>query len=206
LEFLVAVAVSEKTVVTDVHESTRQNVEKEPSQKLHSVQSHGAMTATPGVVLPEECNLAVFKGDEPLIGDSHAMGIAGKVLEHLLGAAEGRLSMDNPIFVPYGLEPGLPNFGMLEVAKSSVKAKLAVLPGSLELGEELAAEKPAQYALGQKKTIATAQPAFAVGAQTTARDDHVQVGMNVKVFSPSVQEYHTADFCTQVFRVSTERQ
>jgi hypothetical protein len=101
------------------------------------------------------------------------MGIAGKVLEHLLGAAEGRLGMDNPIFVPYGLEPGLPSFGMLEVVKSSVKAKLAVLPSSLELGEELASEKPAQYALGQKKPIATAHPPFTVGAQTTARDDHV---------------------------------
>jgi hypothetical protein len=133
------------------------------------------------------------------------MGIAGKVLKHLLGAAEGRLGMDNPIFVPYELEPGLPNFGMLEVSKSSVKAKLALLPGSLEFGEKLAPEKPAKYALGQKKPIAAAHPPFAVGAQTPARDDHVQVGMNVKVLSPSVQEHHTADFCTQIFWVSTER-
>jgi hypothetical protein len=37
---------------------------------------------------------------------------------------------------------------MLEVAKSPVEAKLPVVPSSLELGEELAPEKPAQYANG----------------------------------------------------------
>jgi len=66
---------------------------------------------------------------------------------------------------------------MLEVVKPSVEAKLAVLPGSLELGEELAPEKPAQYALGQKKPIAAAHPPFSIRAQTSTWNHTMKMGV-----------------------------
>jgi hypothetical protein len=98
LKFLVAVPVSEKSVVADVHESTRENVKKEPSQKLHSIQSHRAMTATLVVVLPVECNLAVFTTNEPLIGNGNAMGVSSEVLEYVFGASERGFGVNDPIF------------------------------------------------------------------------------------------------------------
>jgi hypothetical protein len=95
---------------------------------------------------------------------------------------------------------------MLVVAKISVKLKLMVVESLLEQSEKLPPKQPAQDPNGHKETLPTAHPPFAVRAQTTARNDAVQVGMNVKALSPSMQEHHTADFCTQVFWVSTERQ
>jgi hypothetical protein len=100
LEFLVAVPVSEKSVVADVHESTGQNVKKEPSQKLHSVKSHRAMTATLGVVFPLKCNLAIFTTDEPLIGNGNAMRVSSEVLEYVFGASKRGLGVNHPVFVP----------------------------------------------------------------------------------------------------------
>jgi hypothetical protein len=100
LEFFVAVSVSKITVVADVHETPRQNVEKEPSQKLHSVQSHRAMTAIPGVVLPMESNFAAFTTDEPLIGDSDSVGVSREVLEYVFGATKRGLGANYPIFFP----------------------------------------------------------------------------------------------------------
>ena len=123
-----------------------------------------------------------------MIGDSDSVGVSGEVLEHLLGPAEGRLGMDNPIFVPYGLEPGLPDFGMLEVSKSSVKLELMVFEGALQLGKKLTAEQSAHDANRQKEPVPTAPPPFAVADTPHARDDAVQVRMHMEVLSPSVQE------------------
>jgi hypothetical protein len=33
-----------------------------------------------------------------MVGDGHAMGVAAEILEHLLGAAEGWLGVDRPVF------------------------------------------------------------------------------------------------------------
>jgi hypothetical protein len=66
---------------------------------------------------------------------------------------------------------------MLEVAKSSVEAKLAVFPGSLELGEELAPQEPAQYALGQKKPVAAAHPSLLIRAQTSTWNHTMKMGV-----------------------------
>jgi hypothetical protein len=95
---------------------------------------------------------------------------------------------------------------MLEVAKSSVKLELMALECALQLGKKLAAEQSAQDANRQKEPVPTTHPAFAVEAQTATGDHAMQVGMNVKVLSPGVQERHTAELCAQVLRVSAERQ
>ena len=141
-----------------------------------------------------------------MVGDGDAVGIAGEVLEHLLRTAEGRLGVDDPVFVSQRLEPALPGLGMLEVAKSSVKLELVVLEGVLELSDELSSEQSAQDANGQKEAISTAHPAFAVEAQAATGDDAVQMGMEMKVLSPGVQQRQTAELCTEVLRVSAERQ
>ena len=50
------------------------------------------------VVLPAERDFTVLELDQTVVGDSDPMGIAGKVVEHLFGTAEGRFSINNPFF------------------------------------------------------------------------------------------------------------
>jgi len=48
------------------------------------------------IVLPVEADAAVFERAKPVVGDGHAMGIAGQILQHALRSAEGRLGVDHP--------------------------------------------------------------------------------------------------------------
>ena len=48
---------------------------------------------------------AVQEIDEALVGEGDAVGVASEVLEHLLGAGEGGLGVDNPVVLPEGGEP-----------------------------------------------------------------------------------------------------
>jgi hypothetical protein len=32
-----------------------------------------------------------------MVGDSHAMGVASQIMQHMLEAAEGRLGIDDPV-------------------------------------------------------------------------------------------------------------
>ncbi len=71
-------------------------MEEKSANELHGVESHGALAVTLGVILPTKGDLTVLERNEPLIGDSDAMGVSSEVLEHLLGTAEGRFRVDNP--------------------------------------------------------------------------------------------------------------
>ena len=45
---------------------------------------------TARTVVPAESDATVFEGDESVVGDGNAMGVAAEVTQHLLGAGEGR--------------------------------------------------------------------------------------------------------------------
>ena len=80
-----------------------------------------------------------------MVGDGHAMGVAAEILEHIFGAAEGWLGVDDPVFSEQKPEPGSEDFRWREPCQISGKVKLAVLKGGLETGDELAAKDPSQH-------------------------------------------------------------
>jgi len=49
--------------VTYADKTRRQDVEKEPSDKLVGLEGHGLLTVMVGIVAPEERNLAALKGE-----------------------------------------------------------------------------------------------------------------------------------------------
>jgi hypothetical protein len=134
------------------------------------------------------------------------VAIAGEILEYLYGTAEGRFGVDDPIFVAKGFEPTLPCFRVSKVLKAPEKLELVVVEGVLELSDELGSEQSAQDADGQKEPTATAYPTFTVEAQAATRDDAVQMGMEMKILSPGMQQRETAELGAEMFRVSAERQ
>ena len=57
------------------------------------------------VVLPLEGD-AVVDGDEAAVGDGDAMGVTRHIAQHLLGATERLLGLDDPIGVAQGRQIG----------------------------------------------------------------------------------------------------
>ena len=66
---------------SDADETARQGVQQEPAQKLVGGNGHLALLVAVRVVLPAEGDRLAIKGEEPVIGDGYAMGVAGQVLQ-----------------------------------------------------------------------------------------------------------------------------
>ncbi len=58
---------------------------------------HRALFAAVGIVLPKKLDLGSRDGKQPMVGDGDTMGVASQIVQHMLGAAERRLSIDNPV-------------------------------------------------------------------------------------------------------------
>ena len=58
---------------------------------------HLALLATVGVILPAESDALLVEGQQAMIGNGHAMGVAAEIAQHLHGTAEGGLGIDHPV-------------------------------------------------------------------------------------------------------------
>ena len=48
-------------------------------------------------ITPAKGDLAIGKGDQAMVGNGHAMGVAAEILQHILGATEGTFQVHHPI-------------------------------------------------------------------------------------------------------------
>ena len=133
-ELVLALAFGEETVVTDAMETGREHVDEKAADELVGSERHDldACGSVEAVVLPLEGDAAV-DGDEAAVGDGDAMSVTRHVAQHLLGATERLLGVDDPIGVAQGRQIGGERVG---VGEACVIAKELQAPG-LVRGEEL---------------------------------------------------------------------
>ena len=99
-----APSVGEKAEVADAHEARGKHVEQEAVQELLDRQGHQALLVAVRGVSPAEGNLVPREGDQAVIGDRHAVGIAAEVTENMFGTTEGRFAVDHPVVTEEGAE------------------------------------------------------------------------------------------------------
>jgi hypothetical protein len=94
---LTAIAVGKQSEVADLDEAGGQDMEQEAADELDCIELHdAAAVAMPGVP-PAEAHLSVVEAEESSVGDGNPMGVAGQVLQHMLGSSERRLGVDHPL-------------------------------------------------------------------------------------------------------------
>ena len=81
-----------KTVVADLDESGRQDVQKESAHELDGVDGSGL------AVLGAKADIVSVKAHQPLIRQPYPVGVPPEILEDLLWSAEGLLGVDDPLF------------------------------------------------------------------------------------------------------------
>ena len=96
-DLLRSMAVRQKTIVADACKSARQDVQQESADKFFRRERHRLLSVMVSVILPLERDAPAVKGRQARIGDRRAMGVAGQILEHLLGSAKGWLGVDDPV-------------------------------------------------------------------------------------------------------------
>ena len=92
-----APAIGEESEVTDAHEPSGQHMQKESPQELGGAERHLALLAAVGVVLPAKGDVLFLEGQQAMIGDGDAMGVAAEIAQHLHRSTEGGLGIDDPV-------------------------------------------------------------------------------------------------------------
>jgi hypothetical protein len=87
-----------------------------------------------------------------------------------------------------------------------VELELVLLEELAKSGGELAAEYAAECADWQEEAVRRSDPSGAVGREAASRYDVVDVGMMLKVLSPSMEHAKEPDLCSEMLRVAGEFQ
>ena len=130
-----------------------------------------------GIIFPAEGNLIVGEGDEAMVGDGDAMGVAGEIAEEMMGTAEGWFGIDDPWLTEQGAQESAEGFLVFQRTKRTGEDQLALLKSSLESGDELATEDTTEYAHWQEEGIAGMDPAGVVGGKTTGGNQTMEMRM-----------------------------
>ena len=92
------VGIGEEAVMTDAVEPVGQYVDQEAADELVGVERHElvAGVALGPVILPFESHALAVEGNEPAVGNSDPVSVAGQVGEDSLGSAKRPLGIDHP--------------------------------------------------------------------------------------------------------------
>ena len=107
-ELLLPHTISQKAIVPDVLEPTRQDVEEKAADEFDRVQGHDPLAIPSGVIPPAKRHPARLQGEEPPVRDRHTMGVAGEVFEHVRWLAHRTLGVDHPLMLVQPLHEVLP--------------------------------------------------------------------------------------------------
>ncbi len=148
--------------MTDADIACRQDMKKEPSDKLVGLKGHGLLTVMVGIIPPEEGDLAVLEGVDAVITDGDPVGISAEVLKDPLGAIEGRFAVDDPLFPVEMPQEGLEVCGVLEMVEMGGKDQIPFLEAIFEEAKELTSEQCRQDLHRNEEPFAAGYPAAAV--------------------------------------------
>jgi len=85
-------AIGQEPERADADKAAGQDMEQEAAQELFRTERHHSLLITVGIILPAESNLIMLESHEAVVGDGHAMGVAGEIAEHMMRTAEGRVT------------------------------------------------------------------------------------------------------------------
>jgi hypothetical protein len=126
-----APAIGQETKRADADKAAGQDMEQKAAQELLRSERHDFLLIPVGIILPAESNLIMLESNEAMVGDGHAMGVAGEIAEHMMGTAEGWLGVDDPVLTKQGAQEGAERFLVFEWLERSGEGELVLLESSL---------------------------------------------------------------------------
>jgi len=81
-------------------------MQEEAAQELIQGYGHQFLLIVVSRVPPAKGDVAVGQRDQSMVGDGDAMGVTAEIVEHILGAPEGWLGVDYPVFAKQRSQPG----------------------------------------------------------------------------------------------------
>ena len=134
------------------------------------------------------------------------MGVAGQVLENMLGSAEGWFGIDDPFHGTQAPQQGVEQTWLSQVGGSAETTEFSFLISLLEGGQHLAAKQAAEYAHRQEETGSAVDPAGVIESEPTGGDEAMQVRMVAQVLAPGMEHGEHSDACTEMARICGDLQ
>ena len=122
----------------DAHETLWKQMQQEAAQEFIVRQTGEFLFVVMSRIAPAKGHLAIGKGNQAMVGDSHAMGVAAEIVQHKLGTTEGRFQVHHPGLSKQGPQPSREDLGFGEELEVFGKAELALLEGLAESRDKLA--------------------------------------------------------------------
>jgi hypothetical protein len=122
-----APAIGEESERADADKAAGQHVEQEAAQELLRTEYHHSFLIAVGIILPTESNLILFESHEAMVGNGHAMGVAGEIAEHMMGTTEGWPGIDDPVLTEQGTQEGAEGLFVFERLERSGEGELVLL-------------------------------------------------------------------------------
>jgi len=166
---------------------------------------HRLLSVAIAIVLPMKADVAVVDVEKAVIGDRDAMGVSRDVGQDLFGAGEGRFGVDTPFCLSRGSEVALKGAAVAERFQAPAEVQFIGIEGLLQRGKEQPTEETSEHADGQKEVGSAADPTTAVGRETAAGDDAMQVRMMEQCLAPSVEDGEEAELCAEMLGIGGDR-
>ena len=163
--------------VADAHKARRQHVQQKAPQEFFDRQTHPSLLVLVRRVAPAESHASVGQRYEPVIGDGHAVGVAAEIMQRMLGAAEGRLGINDPVVAIQRANPGRKRPGLREWGECAMEAELARCMQLAQARDKLAAEDTAEHFHTQEETVLASDPAAVIESQSTGRNHTMDMRM-----------------------------
>jgi hypothetical protein len=80
----------------DANKAAGQHMQQEAAQELWRLDGHHSLVMAMGIISPAESDLVVGEGDQAMVGDGDAMGVAGEIAEDMMRAPERGFGIDDP--------------------------------------------------------------------------------------------------------------
>ena len=152
-------------------EAARQAMQQEAAEKCHGVEGQSAEPVAMLRVLVAKGHLAVFEGEQPLVGDRHAMRRTGQILQDMLWGAERLLRVDHPLGRVEAGQEVMPHRQRRQRAAAPRKGEGALGVSMAQRVEEQVAAAPTEDLHRQEEVWATGEPPGLIGCQPPSRQD-----------------------------------
>ena len=99
-------------------------MEQEAAQELVDRQSHQPFLVAVSGISPTKDDVIVGKSNEPVVGDSDAMGIVAEIAQRMFRAAEWSFGVNDPVMTEQQPKPGCEGSGLGERDEMALELEL----------------------------------------------------------------------------------
>ena len=146
----------------DTDEALGQDMKQKPAYELVGGNGHDSRLVAACIVPPTKRDVTVIEGNKTVVGDGDTVGVAPEVTDHLLGAAEGGLGIDDPVLAEQRSEKCREALWLFQVLDRSSTSQPLFPMSSPESIDKLSPENLAERLNGQEERVERMDPSLSV--------------------------------------------